>query len=378
MKRRLWWVSLALTIVVARVQGQVISSFGQNGSLSWSAPTGMAVSAYRIEWSADIVTNLWTDLDQGMRPVTPTGAVMSAAVPMFYRVRAVGPIPSNMVYIPGGPFRMGDISGGSAADALPVHTVYISPFFMDRFEVTLKQFEEVYYWSLTNGYTYSPGGYTGVASNHPVVGISWYDAVKWSNARSEREGLQPCYYTDVTKTTVYRTGELDLSNDAVAWDANGYRLPTEAEWEKAARGGADGARFPWPDATITHRRATYYSDASVPYDTSLTRGHHPDFTNNIPFGFFTSPVAYHTANGYGLYDMAGNALEWCWDRYAPGYYSLSPVSDPPGPAAGVTRVARGGAYDGFFADGLQVAYRINESADGGAFVNIFGLRCVRR
>lgn len=376
MKWRLWAGSLVLAVVAARAQGQVLSSFGQNGSLSWSAPTGMAVSAYRIEWSADIVSNLWTDLDQGMRPVVPTGATMSAAVPMFYRVRAVGPIPSNMVFIPGGPFRMGDISGGSATDALPVHTVYLSPFFMDRFEVTRALFEQVYFWSLTNGYSYSSSP-SGVASNHPLVSIYWYDAIKWCNARSERAGLQPCYYTDGTKTTVYRTGDLDLSNDAVAWDANGYRLPTEAEWEKAARGGADGARFPWPDATITHRRATYYSDASVSFDTSLTRGNHPDSTNNVP-AFYTTSVGYHTPNGYGLYDMAGNVAEWCWDRYGSAYYSSSPVSDPVGPVVGATRVTRGGAHDLMLAIGLQVAYRFAVDPNPVGLEFLFGFRCVRR
>ena len=130
--------------------------------------------------------------------------------------------------------------------------------------------------------------------------------VKWCNARSEKEGLAPCYHTDVARTAVYRTGRVDVTNDMVNWSANGYRLPTEAEWEKAARGGLVGRRFPWGDQ-ITHSLANYSSDSIYPYDTSPTRGYHPDYqAGGAPY---TSPVGNFAANGYGLYDMAGNVYE---------------------------------------------------------------------
>src|SRR5215212_2223216 len=91
------------------------------------------------------------------------------------------------------------------------------------------------------------------ATNHPVNNVSWYDAVKWCNARSEKDGLTPCYYSNVGLTVVYKTGRTE---PYVRWTANGYRLPTEAEWEKAARGGLVGKRYPFGDS-IDGSQANY-------------------------------------------------------------------------------------------------------------------------
>jgi sulfatase modifying factor 1 len=242
---------------------------------------------------------------------------------------------NDMVLIPAGSFTMGDTFGEGWSDELPLHTVYVSAFYMDRYEVTKALWDEVYQWAITNGYSFEYGA-LGKAANHPVQMVTWYDAVKWCNARSEREGKVAAYYTDAGLTTRYRSGEVE---PYVNW-SGGYRLPTEAEWEKAARGGASGQRFPWGD-TISWGQANYYAYPSgYAYDVNPTEGYHPTFaTGGYPY---TSPVGYFGANGYGLYDMAGNVWEWCWDWY--GGYSSGSQSDPRGPVSGSYRVFRGGGW----------------------------------
>lgn len=267
--------------------------------------------------------------------------------------------PAGFVLIPAGSFQMGDSFAEGSTVERPVHAVYVSAFYMQATETTKAQWEDVRTWASTHGYDLSTEGVTN--SSHPQLSVTWYDAVKWCNARSEKEGLTPCCYTTAAKTTVYRTGSVNVANDAVDWNASGYRLPTEAEWEKAARGGADGRRFPWSDAdTITHGRANYYSSWSggvpaYPYDVNQYAGHHPTFTNGHPY---TSPVGYFAPNGYGIYDMAGNAREWCWDLYY-RIYSIPPSSDPVS-SLGDTRVLRGGDWNRVAA-GCRVAFRLGVS-----------------
>ena len=245
--------------------------------------------------------------------------------------------PGGMALIPAGSFQMGDSFGEGANDELPVHTVFVSAFYMDKYEVTKALWDEVKSWSGGNGYGFDNPG-LGKAAKHPVHTVNWYDVVKWCNARSQKEGRVPAYYTDAALTQVYKTGGVA---PYVKWNA-GYRLPTEAEWEKAARGGTSGHRFPWSDAdTITHSRANYYSSSEYAYDVSPTRGYHPTYAvGGYPY---TSPVGSFAANGYGLYDMAGNVWEWCWDWY--GSYSSGSQTDPRGPASGSPRVIRGGSWN---------------------------------
>ena len=283
----------------------------------------------------------------------------------------------SMVLIPAGEFVMGattNMGHESYADDVPQHTVYISAFYMDKYEVTSNLWREVFTWATNKGYSFGTVG-IGKASDHPVHSVDWYDAIAWCNARSQRDGFTPCYtnadgsvYTNSTSTSILAGG--------CNWSADGYRLPTEAEWEKAARGGEANRRFPWNDAnSIQHVRANYYSDYSFfSYDTNPTIGYHPNY--NFGSAPNSSPVGSFSPNGYGLYDMAGNVSEWCWDKYSSGYYSSSPSSDPQGPALVSVdfRVLRGGSWNSY-APLTMVANRYSnypyiEDAE-------FGFRCVR-
>jgi formylglycine-generating enzyme required for sulfatase activity len=271
-----------------------------------------------------------------------------------------------MVLIPAGSFQMGDTLDGET-DALPVHSVYVSAFYMDANLVSYTLWQKVYQWATNHGYSFDNAG-SGKAANHPVQNVTWYDVVKWCNARSEMEGRASAYYTDASQTAVYRSGDIDLGSASVNWGA-GYRLPTEAEWEKAARGGVSGARFPWGD-TIDWSRANYYaSPADFSYDINPTSGYNPPFNDGvIPY---TSPVGYFAPNGYGLYDMAGNVNEWCWDWY--GTYPAGSVTDPQGTGSGSLRVIRGGGWR-FSAFICRSAFR--DFNYPSIRVNIFGFRVV--
>lgn len=303
-------------------------------------------------------------------------------VPFRYRVVAsvTNPVssPPNMVLIPAGSFVMGNATnafpaseGGS--DELPQHTVNVSAFYMDVYEVTKALWDEVKAHNGGNGYSYQTTGF-GKATNHPVHTVNWSDAVKWCNARSERDGLTPVYYTDAGFTSVYKTGVIEPFAN---WPANGYRLPTESEWEKAARGGAAITRFPWTDYTnkISWAKANYLGNSSV-YSYDLDGGggaYHPTFaTGGFPY---TNPVGSFAPNGYGLHDMAGNVMEWCWDWYDGSYYASSPPSDPRGPAGPLAeRVLRGGAWIGN-ANDARVANRTRTPGElGDSFI---GFRCAR-
>ncbi len=227
-------------------------------------------------------------------------------------VNVVDPAPpEGMAFIPGGTFQMGDSFEEGDSDELPVHSVHISGFYMDKHEVTKALWDEVHRWAVTNGYRFENAG-SGKAANHPAHTVSWFDCVKWCNARSEKEGRTPCY---------------NLTDWSCDFTANGYRLPTEAEWEKAARGGLNGKQYGWGDS-IDHGKANYDRDPA--YST----GEYP----------YTRPVGSFAPNGYGLHDMEGNVWEWCGDGYDSAYYATSPPSNPRGASTDSNRVVRGGCW----------------------------------
>jgi formylglycine-generating enzyme required for sulfatase activity len=340
---------------VSSVHTSRIVSIGTDGLLVWSnSAAGQVDLIQRAPLSAP--TN-WSNYVS-----VPVTNIVSSS-----KVFDLNP-PQNMSLIPAGSFVMGDTFVEGNSNERPIHTNFISAFYMDQYEVTKALWDEVSEWAVTNGYSFGSAG-SGKATNHPVHTVKWFDVVKWCNARSQRDGLTPVYYTDAGFTTLYKTGEIaPFAN----WSVNGYRLPTEAEWEKAARGGLEGQRFPWGN-TITHSNANYFSTNSLAYDTSSTRGYHP--TARATGGFpYTSPVGYFAPNGYGLYDMAGNVREWCWDWYGASYYSSSPSTDPRGPSSGSFRVLRDGSWF-FNASFARVAVR---GFDGPDVVNFYvGFRCAR-
>ena len=278
-------------------------------------------------------------------PSSPNaGVAPGESVPLVERIQQqeeewfVAPDPMDFALIPAGAFIMGDTLDGAAIN--PPHKVNVSAFAMQTKEVSKAQWAEVRAWGLRHGYPDLAAG-EGKAADHPVQMVTWHDVVKWCNAVAEKSGLKPCYYTDEALTAVYRAGLADLDNSMVNWNANGYRLPTEAEWEKAARGGLAGKRFPDGDG-ISHSLANFNNARSESYQTG-TIGYHPVYgTGSKPY---TSPVGSFAANGYGLYDMAGNVSEWCWDRWCGrSYYAAAPDRNPRGPVSGPCRVMRGGSW----------------------------------
>ena len=280
--------------------------------------------------------------------------------------------PAGMAYVPAGVFLMGDyLADPDITDANPV-TVYVSAFVMDVNLVNYRLWTNVWAYGTNHGYRFVNAGLTGTGgesgssggtgTNFPVGKVDWFDCVKWCNARSQQAGLTPVYYTDPVFAHVFTNGETSITvyqNLTV----NGYRLPTEAEWEKAARAGRNGLRFPWGN-TIQNGQAQYVPNPSV---YSFDLGTYND-TPIIP-----ATVGSFPANGYGLYDMAGNMFEWCWDWYGTPY-GMPTTTDPTGATSGSSRILRGGGWG----SGPNVARCANRYSHAPTVTHAcYGFRCVR-
>ena len=349
-----------------------ITAFNAAGTIVWSGARPQ--STYTVQTANSLAGGtIWVDYVQ--LPVT--NSVNTNLLVSFNP-------PTGMALVPAGTFTIGDTLDGDS-DVVPAN-VYVSSFYMDTNLVSLTQWQGDYNYATNNGYSFDDVG-AGKAANYPVETVDWYDCVKWCNARSQQAGLTPVYYTDAPMTQIYTNGDTDTVYPN--WGANGYRLPTEAEWEKAARGGLNGQRFPWGD-TISWSQANYagfpqsVNQYGYAYDLATAWDYDPAFSNGDNTGTlpYTSPVGYFAPNGYELYDMAGNVHEWCWDWYVgPPYPTGSAYlggTNPTGAAGGPGveyRVSRGGAW-GQDARNARCANRDGESPGvPGAYS--YGFRCVR-
>jgi len=213
---------------------------------------------------------------------------------------------SNLVFVEGGTFQMGNTNGDD--DEKPEHTVTVNSFYMSKYEVTQKEWYRVMGTTIRQQRDmYQCTSLFGEGDNYPIYYVNWYEAIDYCNKRSIKEGL----------TLVYSGSGDNITCD---WNANGYRLPTEAEWEFAAKGG------------IRDKLITEYSGSNSVEAVAWYQGNSEESTH---------PVGTKAANGLGLFDMSGNVWEWCWDWYEE--YSSKSQNNHQGPVSGTERITRGGS-----------------------------------
>jgi formylglycine-generating enzyme required for sulfatase activity len=237
----------------------------------------------------------------------------------------------EMVLVEGGTFDMGC---NEYDDEKPIHSVTVGDFYIGKTEVTQAQ------WKTTMGD--NPSYFKG--DNLPVETVAWYDAVEFCNKLSEMAGLQKCY---------------SGSNITCNFKANGYRLPTEAEWEYAARGGNQSKCYKYSGSSNVDDVAWYSFNS----------------------GSKTQPVGVKNPNELGIYDMSGNVWEWCSDWYDSNYYKNSPSNNPTGPSSGPFRVVRGGSWGDSYGV-MRCAIRDGSHPDGCYYLcrglgSSFGFRVAR-
>lgn len=318
------WIAASAITCIGVQAGEITVSWSSNGVLQ---AIGMEPGSTGVVQAVSTLGETFTNM---MVFSSDSNGTAYVSVPMdangmFFRFKGSPfveepepPLFERMVLIPAG------TNSGIDPD-FGTYSLTVNSFYMGATEVVKTQWDTVYYWAIMNGYEFDNAG-SGKGTNHPVHSVTWYDCVKWCNARSEMEGKPPCY---TVGGSTYKTGQ---STPDCNLDAGGYRLPTSDEWQYAARGGYSSRRFPWGD-TITHSQANYtslpYMHVDGKYDINYMSGSHPAYA--IAPQPYTSPVGDFAANDYGLFDMVGNVSEWCNDWY-PGY-------------EGIYRLYLGGAWE---------------------------------
>lgn len=281
---------------------------------------------------------------------------------------------NDMVYIPGGEFLMGSEDDDSiiADGEGPIRKVTVKPFYMDATTVTNEQFQK---FITATGYVTEAEKYGWSFVFHLLVSEATAKTVKQSPRQT------PWWYVVEGATWDHPEGpdstiesRMDHPVVHLSWnDAQAYckwagkRLPTEAEWEFAARGGLEGKRFPWGDEFMPNGV----------HQTNVFQGTFPH-TNTVEDGYIsTAPVKAFTPNGYGLYNVSGNVWEWCKDWFNPNYETHGGPDNPQGPRSGSGRVIRGGSYlcHDSYCNRYRVAARTSNTPDSST--GNMGFRCVR-
>ncbi|MEO8613749.1 MAG: SUMF1/EgtB/PvdO family nonheme iron enzyme [Luteolibacter sp.] len=277
-----------------------------------------------------------------LRDASPTSYSIDLLVDNFKLV----PLSSAFAFVPAGTFMMGsnpDDFGHAYNETL--HSVsFAEPMLCKKTEVTWSEWNSAKSHAMVLGYNDLPvgrNGYNGdLQDMHPVTEINWWDAVKWCNLASEIEGLKPVYHTswNFTAANIMRNG---MTIPCADWAADGYRLPTESEWEYFCKAGT----------------TTVYPTGSTDADLSLAGWYSANSGGN------THPVGMKPPNAWGINDTLGNVWEWCWDYYGE-FYPVDPVTDPRGPDAGTDRMIRGGSFHmlSYWCRSSQRGWQTTESA----------------
>jgi formylglycine-generating enzyme required for sulfatase activity len=405
------WLACCLWLPAQNVQ---VTSIALDGTVTWTQDLTNGIAT--VEWTTNLSAGPWLPV----RNIYVSNPVCSAQVPVgqplpgFYRILEadVSQVPTNMCLVPAGFFQMGDsysegpLEEDGTNPAQPVHTVYISSFYEDRLDVTSEQMCQALQWALNRGlvsatstdvfnlegqsqvlaeFGYDDGDYASTwivfsnglfsvsnapgynMSNFPATAITWYGALAYCNYRSDMEGLPRC---------------INFTNWTCDFTKKGYRLPTEAEWEKGSRGGLTGQHYPWDSYGGTYSQFITGAMAGCDWSNDPYR----NVAETTPVGYFNGSqinngvvVPTNMVNGYGLYDAVGNVWNWCWDAWQLGWYS-NPGATLPNPQGPVDlnnyQVIRGGSV-GYYPQYLVCACRHTGGWAKTYAADVVGLRCVR-